>query len=83
MRDLLALVGGSGSDLRVDSAERSGGYRQTVLPAAYAAHPGTLLALQLNGALLSLDHGFPARLIAPNRAGVLQTTWVERLEVIA
>ena len=83
VRDLLALVGGSGSDLRVDSAERSGGYRQTVLPAAYAAHPDTLLALQLNGARLSLDHGFPARLIAPNRAGVLQTKWVERLEVIA
>ena len=83
MRDLLALVGGSGADVRVDSAERSGGYRQTVLPAAYAAHPDTLVALQMNGARLSVDHGFPARLIAPNRAGVLQTKWLERLEVIA
>ena len=31
----------------------------------------------------SLDHGYPARLIAPNRPGVLQTKWVTRLEVSA
>ena len=29
----------------------------------------------------TLDHGFPARVIAPNRPGVLQTKWVTRLEV--
>lgn len=34
------------------------------------------------GAGLSLDHGFPARIIAPNRPGVLQTKWVHRLEVL-
>ncbi|WP_148668402.1 molybdopterin-dependent oxidoreductase, partial [Streptomyces sp. WAC05950] len=27
-----------------------------------------------------LDHGYPARIIAPNRPGVLQTKWVGRLE---
>ena len=27
-------------------------------------------------------HGFPARLIAPNRPGVLQTKWVARLDVL-
>ena len=28
-----------------------------------------------------LDHGYPLRLIAPNRAGVLNTKWVARIEV--
>ena len=39
------------------------------------------LALGLAGEPLALDHGFPARLIAPNRPGVLQTKWVRELEV--
>jgi DMSO/TMAO reductase YedYZ molybdopterin-dependent catalytic subunit len=30
-----------------------------------------------------LEHGFPARIIAPGRPGVLQTKWIERIEVIA
>lgn len=47
----------------------------------YVDDPLTLLALTLNGRPLSLDHGFPARIIAPNRPGVLQTKWVHRLEV--
>lgn len=48
----------------------------------YAQDPLTLLALRLNGEVLSLDHGYPARIIAPNRPGVLQTKWVGRLEVV-
>ena len=41
----------------------------------------TLLALRCNGEVLHIDHGYPTRLIAPNRSGVLQTKWVGRLEV--
>ncbi|MBC7403690.1 MAG: molybdopterin-dependent oxidoreductase, partial [Microbacteriaceae bacterium] len=29
-----------------------------------------------------IDHGFPARMIAPGRPGVLQTKWLSKLEVI-
>ena len=43
----------------------------------------TLLALDLEGEPLALDHGYPCRVIAPNRPGVLQTKWVESLEVVA
>jgi DMSO/TMAO reductase YedYZ molybdopterin-dependent catalytic subunit len=39
----------------------------------------TLLAYAVNGETLNLDHGFPCRLIAPNRPGVLQTKWVARI----
>jgi DMSO/TMAO reductase YedYZ molybdopterin-dependent catalytic subunit len=40
-----------------------------------------LLATHLNGDRLSLDHGYPLRLIAPDRSGVLQTKWLNRVEI--
>ena len=38
-------------------------------------------ALYVNEERLNLDHGYPVRLIGPNRPGVLQTKWVERVVV--
>lgn len=52
------------------------------MPSSYAHDPLTLLALRVNGEVLDPDHGYPARIIAPNRPGVLQTKWVTRIEVI-
>lgn len=83
LRDILALVGGAVGDVRVQSAERRGTYAVSVLPRAYADHPSTLLALRLNGSRLTRDHGYPVRLIAPNRPGVLQTKWVTELQVLS
>lgn len=83
VRDLLdRLDAPRRSGLRVISMERQGSYRVTEMSHTYADDPLTLLALRLNGEVLSLDHGFPARIIAPNRPGVLQTKWVSRLEVL-
>jgi DMSO/TMAO reductase YedYZ molybdopterin-dependent catalytic subunit len=62
--------------VRVESLERAGAYRSSVLEPNYAANPKTLLALRLAGDELDLDHGYPCRLIAPNRPGVLQTKWI-------
>lgn len=84
IRDLLRLAGAPDrSTVRVVSMEKGGFYATSELPPQYAADPLTLLALKLNGSDLDLDHGFPARIIAPNRPGVLQTKWVHRLEVLA
>jgi hypothetical protein len=84
VRDLLELCGAPAhSRIRVVSMEKGGFYATSELPEQFAADPLTLLALRLNGSELALDHGFPARIIAPNRAGVLQTKWVHRLEVVA
>jgi hypothetical protein len=58
-----------------------GGYGASRVTPQTLNHPDTLLALRLNGELLALDHGFPARLIAPNRPGALQTKWVSVIEV--
>jgi hypothetical protein len=83
IRDLLDLVKvPSGSDIRVESLQQRGGYRVTELQGNFADDSRTLLALRLNGETLAIDHGFPCRLIAPNRPGVLQTKWVTRLDVI-
>jgi molybdopterin-dependent oxidoreductase-like protein protein len=84
IKDLLRLCGApEGSRLRVVSMEKGGFYATSELPPQFAEDPLTLLALRLNDSDLDLDHGFPARIIAPNRPGVLQTKWVHRLEVLA
>jgi len=41
----------------------------------------TLLAMQVNGEPLHLDHGFPIRLMAPARPGVNQTKWLAKVIV--
>jgi DMSO/TMAO reductase YedYZ molybdopterin-dependent catalytic subunit len=80
--DVLAAAGlPTDRDVGVVSLQRNGAFRRTVLPAPFAADDRTLLALDLAGAPLDLDHGFPCRIIAPNRPGVLQTKWVASLEV--
>jgi DMSO/TMAO reductase YedYZ molybdopterin-dependent catalytic subunit len=83
MADLLALVGVPGGDAQVlvESLQRGSRYAASVLAPPHARDPLTLLALRLGGEPLALDHGYPARLIAPNRPGVLQTKWVAALTV--
>jgi len=82
VRDLLARAGApTRSDVTVRSLQRGGGERYSYLAPDFTDHPHTLLALRQNGQPLSLDHGFPCRLIAPDRPGVGQTKWVARLEV--
>lgn len=83
LRDLVAMVGGSpDADVRMVSLERPGPYSRTTLPARHARDSDTLIALRLNGEVLNLDHGYPCRLIAPTRPGVLQTKWLSRIEVL-
>ncbi|WP_442906758.1 molybdopterin-dependent oxidoreductase [Kitasatospora sp. NBC_01246] len=80
--ELMARAGApAGSAVRVTSLEEEGPYRVMEMPAQYVDDPLTLLALRVDGETLDADHGFPARVIAPNRPGVLQTKWVARLEV--
>ena len=43
----------------------------------------SLLAMQVNGADLSLDHGYPARVIVPNNPGVHNIKWVARMSFAA
>ncbi len=81
--DLLAAVGAPASSLlKFTSLEPEGAYRIMTMPAAYARDERTLVALELNGETLDIDHGYPARIIAPARPGVLQTKWLQSMEVL-
>ncbi len=83
LRDLLDLVGAPrDGDLGISSLQEKGAFRRTTLQGNFADDDRTLLALMLDGETLSVDHGYPARIIAPNRPGVLQTKWVNRIEVL-
>lgn len=82
VRDLVALAGVDASrTVTVESLQPSGLYRTSELNPQQVADPDTLLALEIDGRVLHIDHGFPARLIGPNRPGVAQTKWVDRLVV--
>lgn len=83
VRDLLGLVNApADADIEVVSLQPSGPYTVIELQHQFATDPLTLLALSLNGETLSIDHGYPCRIIAPDRPGVLQTKWVSSLSVL-
>ena len=64
----------------VVSLERFGGYNHAFLQANQVLDPDALLAFQVNGVDLSLDHGYPARIIVPALPGVHCTKWVSSIE---
>ncbi|MGW4086407.1 molybdopterin-dependent oxidoreductase [Streptomyces sp. NPDC004822] len=82
LRDLAALVGyepEDAPDVLVESLQLHGSFRRAALRHNQVRDPRSLLALQVNGADLSPDHGYPARVIVPAAPGVLNTKWVARL----
>lgn len=83
VRDLLDRAGAAhDAEVRVESLQQHRSYRSSILNSDQARDDDTLLALLVNGEELALDHGFPLRLIAPNRPGVNQTKWVTELVVL-
>ncbi len=84
LRDLVALAGlprpASGT---VRSLERNGAFAQATLSGGQLTTGDAVLALQVNGADLSPDHGFPARVVVPAAPGVHCTKWVREIELHA
>ena len=60
---------------------RGGRFRRTTLGHAQASSDRALLALRVNGADLSPDHGYPARMIVPALPGVHCTKWLSQRHV--
>ncbi|MFI6405633.1 molybdopterin-dependent oxidoreductase [Streptomyces sp. NPDC050548] len=82
LRDLAALVGydtDTAPDVLVESLQRHGAFRRSALRDNQVRDPRSLLALFVNGADLTPDHGYPARVIVPAAPGVLNTKWVARM----
>ena len=80
LRELAALVGGDDvEEVYLQSLQRQGAFSTMSLTRTQLRDRRTLVALQVNGADLSLDHGFPARVIVPAAPGVRNTKWLERI----
>lgn len=81
LADLAATVGApDGFVMVAESLQTGGRFRRITLGHPQASSERALLALRVNGADLSPDHGYPARVIAPALPGVHCTKWVSRLE---
>jgi DMSO/TMAO reductase YedYZ molybdopterin-dependent catalytic subunit len=81
LRDLVALTGMTDPhSARVHSLEQGGAFRTAILQRNQVLDPDALLALRVNGVDLSVDHGYPARIIVPALPGVHCTKWVAAIE---
>jgi DMSO/TMAO reductase YedYZ molybdopterin-dependent catalytic subunit len=79
LRDLAALCGVSGSATVTTQSLEHGTYGHATLGHEQVADERSLLALRVNGLDLSLDHGYPARVISPAVPGVHCTKWVSSM----
>ncbi|MEE4546638.1 molybdopterin-dependent oxidoreductase [Streptomyces sp. V4-01] len=81
LRDLARLVGypSDPPGVFVESVQPAGSFRAVALRANQVRDGRSLLALRVNGAVLSYDHGYPARIIVPAAPGVMNTKWVRQL----
>jgi len=76
LRDLAALCGVDRPATVTSASLEHGTYGHATLGHEQLADERSLLALHVNGVDLSLDHGFPARVISPAVPGVHCTKWV-------
>jgi DMSO/TMAO reductase YedYZ molybdopterin-dependent catalytic subunit len=80
LADLAELVGApADAAMHAASFQRGGAFRQATFTAAQVRDHRSLLALRVNGIDLSLDHGYPARVILAAVPGVHCTKWVGSL----
>jgi DMSO/TMAO reductase YedYZ molybdopterin-dependent catalytic subunit len=80
LTDLAELAGAPpDAAMHAASLQRGGAFRQATFTPAQVRDPRSLLALRVNGVDLSLDHGYPARVILAAVPGVHCTKWVGSL----
>ena len=80
LADLAALAGADDDAvLAVGSLQPRGVLREATLTPGQVRESRSLLALQVGGRDLTLDHGFPARIIVPALPGVHCTKWVSSM----
>ncbi len=81
LSDLATAAGATGaSQVLVQSLQEAGSFNKATLSQAQIEDERSLLALRVNGVDLSMDHGFPARVIVPAIPGVHATKWVSNMK---
>lgn len=80
LAELARLAGGTeAGECFVESLQEAGLLREATLSRDQFMTADALLALKVNGADLTMDHGFPARVIVPALPGVHNTKWVAKM----
>ena len=80
IRELAKVVGARGDfTVTTRSIAQNGVFDAATLASEQTSDQRTLLALSVNGRDLSLDHGFPARVIGPAIPGVHCTKWAHKM----
>jgi DMSO/TMAO reductase YedYZ molybdopterin-dependent catalytic subunit len=87
LRDVLERAGiqDSAKEVLFDGADVPLGKMpdfQRAIPASKALHPDTLLAYEMNGQTLPVQHGFPLRVMVPGWAGDSWVKWLQHIEVL-
>ncbi len=87
LRDVLQKAGvqDSAKEILFDGADVPLGKMpdfQRSITRAKALHPDTLLAYEMNGGPLPMEHGFPLRVIAPGWASDSWVKWLQHIEVL-
>lgn len=59
--------------------EAADGFHESVVKADFT-DPRTLLVYGMNGTTLPIEHGFPLRVLIPNRYGMKQPKWITKIE---
>ncbi|MGA2112352.1 MAG: molybdopterin-dependent oxidoreductase [Anaerolineales bacterium] len=80
LSDLLARAGLHPQvvEIRFDCVD---GYSES-LPLDSALDPETRLCYGMGGAQLTQEHGYPARLYTPNRHGMKNPKWIQKIEAV-
>lgn len=87
LRDVLEKAGiqSSAKEILCDGADVPLGKMpdfQRTITVAKAMHPDTLLAYEMNGEPLRVEHGFPLRVVAPGWAADSWVKWLQHMEVL-
>ena len=78
--DLVERAGGSAASRVVVRSLGTGGITKAELSGSQLEQ--AILATELNRVRLDVDHGYPLRLVGPNRAELFDTKWIGTIEVL-
>ncbi|HLZ27672.1 MAG TPA: molybdopterin-dependent oxidoreductase [Chloroflexota bacterium] len=81
VRDVLALVGGPSPGAAWVVVFGADEYT-SALPLDVMMDPATLLVYEMNGEVLPHEHGYPVRLLVPDRYGMKNPKWLVGLRVM-
>src|SRR5439155_22315555 len=71
-----------GADRGVEDPGRAPVFYMRSLPAEKALHPDTLLAYQMNGGPLPVEHGFPLRAVVPGWYAMDSVKWLVHIRAL-